>query len=294
MKKALLLILSIAFGQAAYAQTDTAWKREVTFQANFAQVSLSNWQGGGQNAIAGAGFIKAFAAYEEGKDKWLNKLDVGYGVTRIGKDATLQKTDDALQFLTKYSREIKAPWSMVALGDFQTTMTNGFKYTPDSAGNLIRSEKLSSFMSPGYLITSIGAEYSPNENFFFMVAPVSAKFTFVMDDALANEGAYGVDTGQNIRTEFGANAKTLLRLTLMENVLFENEAGFFFNYKTHDAVDVNWKAALIMKANEYLNAKIETHLIYDKDILIAREDGTKGAAVQFKEVLTLGLQYTLR
>jgi hypothetical protein len=281
-------------GTVGAQTTDTAWKHEVTFQANFAQVSLSNWQGGGQNAIAGAGFIKAFANYEEGKDRWMNKLDIGYGITRIGKDATLQKTDDALQFLSKYSRELKDPWSLVALADFQTTMTKGYKYTPDSAGNLIRSEKLSGFMSPGYLIASLGAEYSPNENFFFMVAPVSAKFTFVMDDALADEGAYGVDSGKNIRAEFGANAKTLLRLTLMENVLFENEAGFFFNYKTHDAVDVNWKAALIMKANEYLNAKVETHLIYDKDIMIAKTDGTTGPAVQFKEVLTLGLQYTLK
>src|SRR5207237_175312 len=124
MKKTILFSLSILIAGTVAAQ-DTAWKHEVTFQANFAQVSLNNWQGGGQNAIAGAGFIKSFANYEKGKDRWENKLDIGYGITRLGKDATLQKTDDDLHFLTKYSRELHDPWRAVALGDFQTTMTNG-------------------------------------------------------------------------------------------------------------------------------------------------------------------------
>jgi hypothetical protein len=295
MRKTTLFVLSMLCALAGNAQTsDTAWTREVVFQANFAQVSLTNWQGGGQDAIAGAGFIKAFADYAESKNAWQNKLDIGYGLLRAGSGGTFQKTDDDLHLLSKFSRELKKPWSAVALADFQTTMTAGYKYKEDSAGNLLRDEKLSSFMAPGYLITSLGAEYRPSDNFFFMLAPISGKFTFVTDDKLANEGAYGVDTGKNIRAEFGANAKTLLRLTLMENVLFETEAGFFANYKTIDAVDVDWKNALILNANKYINAKVSTHLIYDEDIQIEQENGRTGPAVQFKEVFTIGLQYMLK
>jgi hypothetical protein len=294
MKQAILSILCISAALTLSAQTDTFWKKEVAFQLNFSQVSLTNWQGGGQDAIAGAGFIKALAEYAKGKNAWQNKLDIGYGLLRAGTAAALQKTDDDLHLLSKYSRELHKPWNAVALADFQTTMTPGYKYKTDSAGNLIREEKLSSFLSPGYLITSLGAEYRPSENFFFMLAPISAKFTFVTDDKLANEGAYGVDTGKNVRAEFGANAKTLLRLKLMDNILFENEAGFFANYKTITAVDVDWKAALIMNVNKWINAKVETHLIYDEDIKIDRENGTTGPAVQFKEVFSLGLQYMLQ
>jgi hypothetical protein len=48
-----------------------------------------------------------------------------------------------------------------------------------------------------------------------------------------------------------------------------------------------------MKVNKYFNASLGTQLIYDKDILITKDDGTLGNAIQFKHILNLGFNYSL-
>jgi hypothetical protein len=48
-----------------------------------------------------------------------------------------------------------------------------------------------------------------------------------------------------------------------------------------------------MKINKRFNSSIGTQLIYDKDILIAQEDGSVDSPVQFKHVLNFGLNFAL-
>jgi hypothetical protein len=281
----------------AHSQADTSgnWAREAVFQLNFSQVALSNWQGGGQSTIAGAGFSHFLLSHFTEKHVWENKLDLGYGLFRQGQSGLLQKSDDMLKFLSKYSQKLSGDWNYVGLADFQTTLMPGYKYREDSVTKeLYEAELLSRFMAPAYLITSLGFEYRPSEKFTFLVAPISGKTTFVLQDSLSQAGAYGVNPGDKIRAEFGANVKSLLKYKLMKNVLFESDANFFANYKTLDQIDVNWIAGLIFTVNDYFNAKVGTNLIYDQDIDVKRNDGTVGPAVQFKEALSIGIQYKLK
>ena len=298
MKKYIFLFLLLALSSTiSFAQSstpkDTSWKTEGYIQANFAQVALKNWQGGGANTLAGSGFFHIAADYKKGKKVWENFLDAGYGIIRQGpKEALFQKSDDILRLLSKYSYELKKNWYGVALGDFQTFITPGYHYNKDSiSGELSRGEKLSQFMAPGYLLTSLGAEFRPSDNFFFMVAPVSGKFTFVLEDSLAAAGAFGVDPGKSMRAEFGANVASVLTVPIMKNVDFENNINLFANYKTLDQIDVNWMMNLLLKPNDIFSAKVGTHLIYDQDVDVTREDGSKGPDTQFKQVLDVGIQY---
>ena len=58
-------------------------------------------------------------------------------------------------------------------------------------------------------------------------------------------------------------------------------------------VDVNWDMAIWFKINEFLSANISTQLIYNQDIAFINPDGTSyGSAVQFKEVLGIGVAYS--
>ncbi|MGZ5304997.1 MAG: DUF3078 domain-containing protein, partial [Bacteroidia bacterium] len=293
MKK-YIWILFAAFlfnGQQAYAQADTVgnWAREAVFQLNFSQVALSNWQGGGQNTIAGSGFAKFFLSTFGEKHVWENRLDLGYGVFRQGESGLLQKSDDMLKFLSKYSRQLSGDWNYAALADFNTFIMPGYNYREDSVTKeLYEAELLSKFMAPGYLITSAGFEYRPDEKLSVFIAPISGKTTFVLHDSLSRVGAFGVEPGERIRAEFGANVKNILKFNLMKNVQFESDANFFANYKTLDQIDVNWIAGLILTANKYFNAKVGTHLIYDQDVDVTRNDGTVGPSLQFKEAISIG------
>ena len=61
-------------------------------------------------------------------------------------------------------------------------------------------------------------------------------------------------------------------------------------------IDVDWRFQLEMTVNKYVKANISTHLIYDDDIK-TKEDAAgvqviKGAKVQLKQILGIGLSYT--
>ncbi len=51
-----------------------------------------------------------------------------------------------------------------------------------------------------------------------------------------------------------------------------------------------------MKVNEFISATVNTHLLYDDDVLIKIDEGTEGEPLmgkraQFKEVIGVGLRY---
>jgi hypothetical protein len=56
---------------------------------------------------------------------------------------------------------------------------------------------------------------------------------------------------------------------------------------------VNWDMAIWFKINEFFSANITTQMIYNQDVTIVDEDGhSYNSAVQFKEVLGIGLTYS--
>jgi hypothetical protein len=299
MKVISCLILSlclIPFCSLAQTQTDTThyWKKTGLTEINFNQASLTNWQGGGQNTIAGAGFIHLSASYKKGIHQWDNRFDAAYGLVRLGdKRQPFQKSDDELKISTIYGRAISKNWNLVATGDFKTTFAPGYKYGKDSVGNPIRQEKLSQFMSPGYLSAGLGIEYKPSDVFLAIFSPLATRITFIANDSMAAAGMYGVPAGQHIRVEAGEALKLRLHLPIMKNILLESNLDLFGNYKHLQYQVVDWTNDLTFKVNSVFTAKAGTHLIYDHDIIITKDDGTKGPAVQFKEVIAIGIQYKL-
>jgi hypothetical protein len=296
MKLFLSIILFTILSFTTMAQQyDTAWHYHATALGNFSQSSLSNWQGGGQNNIAGAGFLHLAAKYQTERRLWETMFDAAYGLTRLGDRTTIFiKSDDALKLLSQYSYSLKKPLYLVTLADFRTTFSPGYKYKKDTSGEMQKGQLLSNFMAPGYLILSEGIEYRHSENFFMMLAPFSGKFTFVLDKQLSNEGAFGVPKGKALRAEFGANFVLFFRVPIAKNIEFQNKLNLFDNYKTYDAIDVTWDTQLLMKINSYLTTTVTTNLIYDEDIKIVRKNNTVGPITQFKEVLAIGFQYKFR
>ena len=93
--------------------------------------------------------------------------------------------------------------------------------------------------------------------------------------------------------EGGAFVKARAELPVMENVNLITTADFFTPYsKDFGNIDVNWDVLISMKINKVLSATINTTLKYDNDVKTFDDNGVKkGAKVQFKEVLGIGLAY---
>ena len=188
-------------------------------------------------------------------------------------------------------REYKASslWAYAAELNFKSQFYKGYgKYPVED-----ETKYISKFMAPGYLISSVGVNYThPREDFKVLLSPMSEKMTFVTDRRLSDEGTYGVDQGKKVFAEFGALAKATYSKKFTENVLFGTELLLTSAYRTFGNVDMDWRLSLDWKLNKYFTFKANTYLLYDDDIKFVDKDGTrKGPRVQFKEVIGLGFGY---
>ena len=284
------------------ADTLDGWKTGGVVSLNFSQVSLSNWTAGGQNSIALNGLVSVFANLKKGNSTWDNSLDIGYGLLQQGT-ADIIKSDDKIDFLSKYGQKAFKNWYYAGLVNFKTQFTAGYDYPNDSV-------EISNFLAPGYLLGAIGMDYKPNEHFTAFISPVTLKMTLVNDQTLADAGAFGVapaeyddlgqlvKAGETTRSEVGGYVRVLFQKDIMKNVNFKTKLDLFSNYSEEPQnVDVNWETLVAMKVNKYISATVTTHLIYDHDIMIGEDTNGDGNAdvfgprTQFKEVLGIGFLY---
>jgi hypothetical protein len=267
------------------------WKFGGLGSLSFSQVSLTNWAAGGENSFSGNILANGTANYNKGKSSWETLLILGYGLMKQG-DQGMKKTDDRIDFSSKYGMKASEHWYYTAMLRFYTQFTDGYNYPNDSV-------PISRFMAPGYLNLSIGMDYKPSENFNVYFGPISGKVTYVLDDTLSHYGAFGVNPDKKKRYEFGGIIKSMYTREIMKNVVFLTRLDLFSNYLKHpEKVDVNWEVLLNMKINKYFSASLNTILVWDDDIKFALLDsagiptGEKKSKVQFKEVFGIGLSYT--
>ena len=293
-----------AYNVFSQTQQDTTWKVGGATSLTFSQVTLRNWSAGGQSSISANVFGTAFAHYRKDKANWENTLDIGYGIIRQDKKRIV-KTDDKIDLSSKYGRKAAKNWFYSVLFNFRTQMTPGYEFPNDTL-----KVKISDFLAPGYIITSIGMDYNPNAKFTLFLSPVTGKTTLVLDQTLANKGAFGVEEavqdtggnivepGKNVRQELGGYIKIRFTDEIMKNINLQTKIDLFSNYlKDPQNIDINWELIITMKVNKYISANLSTHLIYDNDIDIAIDEDNDGIPeavgprTQFKEVLGIGISY---
>jgi len=287
----IILLSTTLFSKAQDATTavDTSWKTGGNFGLQFSQAAYSNWQAGGVNSIAGNALVSLYANYEKGKWAWQNSLVLAYGLNF--QDTIFNKTDDRIELESRVDRNFSKRWNISALLNFRTQFTNGYK-EPGERGDSIR---ISTFMAPAYTLLGLGATYKPNKKFSAFISPLTSKITVVNDQRLADNGAFGVDTGETVRYEIGGYVNIAYKTPLMENVDLQAKLDLYSNYLDgqYKFIDVNSELIIFMKVNKYITANLALNLIYDNDIkLDVDDDGiTDGPRTQFREVLGIGFSY---
>jgi hypothetical protein len=304
----LLCLLPEAFSQVtegekklrtANSDTTMGWKTAGLFSVTVSQTSLTNWAAGGQNSLALNGMFTGLANYKKGKSSWDNLLDIGYGLMKQGKETDFMKTDDKIDFTSKYGREAFKNFNYALLMNFKTQMSAGYKY-PDT------ENKISDFFAPAYLLLAAGLDYKPTQYFSTFIAPLTAKFTFVTDEKLSEAGAFGVEPGKTSRSEIGGYLRMVytrgdFKSELLKNVTFVTKLDLFSNYTENPQnIDISWETLTALKVNKFITVNFTTHLIYDDNIKVPvdrNDDGiyesteAPGPRVQFKEILGVGFSY---
>lgn len=302
----LMFFMGVSFGQEIHkvakakdlvndgAPADTAKKRwfvQGSGSLAVSQAAFSNWAAGGENSVGLAAFLNVKANYKKGKHAWANTIDLGYGLQYLGNgsNAKFTKTNDKLELTTAYGYELdkNRKWYITVLANFKSQFTAGYNYPDDST-------IISNFMAPGYLVVGLGVTYTPAKWFYLYVSPTSGRFTFVLDQKLADAGSFGVEKGKNFRGEFGPYVRADLNKDLAKNINLSTTLELFTDYlKDFGNIDVNWSMLLSLKVNKWLATSISAQVIYDNDVMIKTTPTSEpGPRTQFKELLGVGISYT--
>ncbi|MFV0483349.1 MAG: DUF3078 domain-containing protein [Bacteroidales bacterium] len=282
----IIVALSASSTLAQEAIKDTSyWNKTLINTLTFGQTSFSNWAGGGDNTLTLNGLIDYKLNYEKGKSVWDNNLIMGYGINKTQKDG-ITKSDDRLEFSTKYGYSKSKKLKYSALLDFKTQFAKGYDSDIDSL-------KVSNFMAPGYLSIGPGIDWRPEEWISIFASPLSTKMTFVLDDELSEKGSFGLDPGDRFRAELGATVKAEMTKEVLKNVTVNSTLTLFSNYLDKPQnIDVNWDTRVNMKINKYMSANFNLNLVYDDDVHIEDGNGHARPILQVKEIFGIGLAAT--
>jgi hypothetical protein len=281
-----------------YSQTpeniDTVkhWKINGTVGVTMTQIGFYNWVKGGENSVTGSGLFNVNANYKKDRWVWENYLLLNFGMM-TNDQGSIRKTDDRIDLNSKIGYQQWKELNWAFLVNFRTQFAKGYNYPNDSV-------IVSKIMTPGYLILSIGADYSPVDYLSLYFSPFTGKFIYVTDTSLADK--WGVKSGNHLQPDFGWYFKVVIKKDVMENVSLSSKLGLFQNYTDKNAgnranIDIDWEAIMIFKVNSFLSATFSWRLLYDHDIKVPiyekiNDVKTKigeGPRTQFMEQLGLGI-----
>ncbi len=280
----------------------THWVSKNQAGVDLSEVAFVNWNSGGTNSFSGLAEAKFERNYTDQQTNWRNKLVSRYGInSQEGRE--IRKTDDQLEVTSDfgYRRDTISNWYYSAKFRFASQFTNGYKYPDDRT-------PISKFMAPGYVFLGVGSEYGKRiDNLSIYASPLTYKSTFVLDQTLANNGAFGVEPavrdedgniikeGENFNSELGILLQSIWKARLMENINFTNSVNLYTDYlNSFGNIDVDWELNLNFKVNSFVLAKLGSHLRYDNDIKITEtnvdgEEMVMGARIQWKQQLGIGV-----
>ncbi len=288
-------------------RTPSFWERINQLGLNVSEVAFINWKAGGNNSISALANGRFERNYKFRHVQWTNILDLRYGAN-IQEGQKPRKTEDAIRFSSTfgYRRDTISNWYYSVKANFNTQFYSGFRY-PD------RETPVSRLMAPGYVFIGAGTSYIPEgKKFDLYISPLTLKATFVLDQNLANIGAFGVEKavlnpdgtilkeGENQFIELGFLITNNWETQVAKNVEMRHRISLYTDYlSSFGNVDVDWELNFNFIVNEFISASLGTHVIYDDDILFDEQKDANGLItdpgkprIQFKQILGVGVAYS--
>jgi len=278
------------------------WESVNKFTLDVSEVAFVNWNAGGVNSISGLYGMNLVRTYNNDGFRWDNQFRFRYGINQQ-EGQELRKTDDDLEFNSSFGYEISknSKWFYTGKFRFKTQVARGFDY-PDT------EVSISEFMAPGYIFLGAGARFvETKSNFELYLSPLTQKSTFVLNQRLANQGAFGVREavrddqgviireGKTSRDELGILVTNDFEQKLFESTVLSSRISLYTDYLNNFGnIDIDWELVLDFKINSFMRANLGAHIRYDDDIKVKEEaaDGTLlegGPRIQLKQQLGVGI-----
>ncbi len=313
MKKSVFILIMMA-PFLAWSQ-DTAkvqkpWIWTGITGLNLNQASFSNWTAGGVNSVAFSALGKFSANHTKDKFTWNNNLNLLYGMVK-NQDETMKKSEDIIELFSVAGYDLSKNWAVTGYASFRSQFTNGYDKDNDSI-------KISEFMSPGYLTLSPGFRFKPNDNFYIILSPATAKFTFVMDQTLANQGSFGVtpavtdtngvvlEEGENVLIYLGPFLEAYFKKEVVKGMTYESRLNILYTFLNRDNLepydaDMSWENFLNYSIAKYFSVSLFLHFVYLPGQPTIKFDNFDGAVritavpnrhIQIKETVGIGITYS--
>lgn len=264
------------------------WTNGMVFSMNIGQGSQSNWAAGGDDfSFSLNSYLGMYSRYKKDRISWDNTLDLNYGIINTTSQGT-RKNDDRIDATTKLGYSITPNVNLAGLANFHSQFSKGYNYKSDGTREL-----LSNFMSPGYLLLSLGFDYRPVEGLSIFVSPITSRWVFVMNDSLSLKGSYGVDPGEHVKNEIGAFGSVNYNKKFSENITYSGRLDLFSNYKHNpENIDVMMTNLFTFQVSKILSANLAIDMIYDDDVKLFGKNNDS-PALQLKEVIGIGFTIKL-
>ncbi|NOY51057.1 MAG: DUF3078 domain-containing protein [Chlorobi bacterium] len=287
-----------------------AWTFKSLNMLAFNQIAFLNWASGGESSLSSKISTEYDLQYKKDRFTFDHNGKIAFGL--VGYiDKRVEKTDDLFDLLWAVSHKTGKNWHITGLLTFKSQFANGYKYPDDST-------KISTFLAPGYINISVGLNFKPEEEFHVYMSPLAGKLTMVLDQNLANSGAYGVKKavadssgnilvpGENLLSELGVKLLTSYKKKVMKNIDLRSTLSLYNNYTDYVKsnrwnIDVDWDTRIVFTINKLFSSVLYFHLKYDDNTLISEYeviDGIKtlvsqGPRLQLKESFGLSLSYKI-
>jgi len=266
------------------------WRLGGQVSAIASQSGFFNWASGGEPSLSFNTKSNVYTIYRKDSVIWLNDLDMSFGMLKKGGQKA-KKNDDLIEFISKYNRKTRnSQFQYTALIMAQSQLFKGYSGLGDST-------LVSGFLSPIYVLSSLGFDYLPLPKTRITIAPLTGKLTLVVDDEIASlESFFNTIFSINkyMRYEFGGFVKLESEGNIIGDLSYKTRLGLFSNYaRKPQNIDIDWQTQLIFKLTRHISLNLRTHLVYDDDVNILTGTGVNGENIygprlQLKEIAGAG------
>ncbi len=260
-----------------------SWRAGGIYNLNVGQGTLSNWASGGDDfSLTINSLLNLFAGWKKGRNSWDNSLDVALGYLRTTSLGS-RKNDDRFDLLSKYGYSLNPKLNLTTLFDFRSQFLKGYSYADTSR------TFSSSFLSPAYVLISLGLDFKPKKNLSVFFSPVTSRWIIVKNDTLSAKGSYGVDSSKKSINQLGAFSTINYVKEISKFVVYRARMDLFSNYKKKPMnVDFYMTNILSVKLAKFFSINWSVDMIYDDDVRLFGKNKSS-PALQLKSIIGIGL-----
>jgi hypothetical protein len=282
-RTALCTLIALAIANVGWADEDaaaeepeTGWEHHLVSGLTLTQISLSNWEQGGEEAVAWTTTLDGKSSLAGPKLLWDTTYKLAFGQTKLG-DEQARKTDDKMDLETVLTLDQGFLVDPYIAATFKTQFAEGYDYPEDSDRVAV-----SSIFDPAYFTQSAGLGYRPADE---VRTRLGVALRETVTDAF-NTYADDPDTAdiETTRTEGGLESVTDVEWQLRDNVRLSSKLEIFTAFQNLSDLVIRDDTTVVVKVTEWVSIKL--------NVLIVREDRVV-EKTQVKQTIAGGLNYDL-